>query len=194
MNNDISNKSSTTTTPTWSTTTSSTIIATKNKGLREHYQQQKQSDQQRSHDQQQEQPWTRLRIATALLGRSLKVWTPGFWDYKYLWRWRSLLSTIMLRIYIWSAHPPWGQSTLLVLTPSPQVAEQGPQLPMLHEPDPPCRAILTPHHIILLSTWRRRIPNGRSPVLSPSSSSSKVHSTHDNYQHEEECIPPGRSP
>ena len=49
----------------------------------------------------------------------------------------SLLSTIMLKIYIWSAHPPWGQSTILVLTPSPQVAEQGPQLPMLHEPDPP---------------------------------------------------------
>ena len=49
----------------------------------------------------------------------------------------SLLSTIMLKIYIWSAHPPWGHSTLLVLTPSPQVAEQGPQVPMLHEPDPP---------------------------------------------------------
>ena len=36
----------------------------------------------------------------------------------------------------WCSHPPWGHSTLLVLTPSPQVAEHGPQPPMLQESDP----------------------------------------------------------
>ena len=80
---------------------------------------------------------------------------------------------------------PWGSPPSWSWPPPHKWLNRAPNSQCSMSLNLPGRTILTPHHILRLSTrrWRRRILNGQSPVSAPSSPSSKENSTNDNYHH-----------